>query len=387
MNQRYFTPTGLNLTGKYGQIDYSEYIEQIQTDLAKARSFYPGGHNESTQLNTPFESVPSEGTDTAVLLIHGLLETPFITRDIAGVFEQQGFAVRSVLLPGHATVPADLLYVDYEAWIRAVKYALQGLLDKYDNVYIAGLSTGALLAIDAALSNEDIRGLFLIAPANKIKTPFAFMGNWHKAVSWAIPRLKWLTRFAENDIVKYKSTTMNAGYQVYRLGKYINHRLKTRSLNCPIWMAVPEEDETISAYAAIDFFNAQTHPDNQLLLFTRSHAHCKTHNIQCASCTVPEDNIIGLSHVGIGVSPDNPHYGKEGMYTQYCRKHITSPHPRFGAINDAKKLWTDFKTRFKTPAHGLYRLHYNPHFDVLVKSLKKTLDCWAPPHSKGLLNK
>ena len=70
----------------------------------------------------PFELVPERGRcprgadgrhARAALLLHDLGGTPYEMRDIARAFAADCYLVRAVLLPGHGTVPGDLLEIDY----------------------------------------------------------------------------------------------------------------------------------------------------------------------------------------------------------------------------------------------------------------------------------
>ena len=60
----------------------------------------------------------------AALLIHDLGGTPYEMRDMARAFADACYLVRAILLPGHGTVPGDLLDVDYRQWVDATRSAV-----------------------------------------------------------------------------------------------------------------------------------------------------------------------------------------------------------------------------------------------------------------------
>ena len=150
----------------------------------------------------PFELLPNparaslvgDGRFTkAVLLIHGLLDTPFIMRDIAARFAEQGYLVRAVLLPGHGTRPGDLLAVGYREWIDAVAYGIDGLSEKLlGELTLVGFSLGATLAVHQALRRPApdgvrIKALVMLSPA------FRAHG---RAVYWCNGKTRYRTEIA-----------------------------------------------------------------------------------------------------------------------------------------------------------------------------------------------
>ena len=74
-------------------------------------------------------------------------DSPFMMRDIGEYFKEKSFLVRSILLPGHGTVPGDLTNISYEKWIEAVQYGINSFEKETENLYIAGFSTGGALAL------------------------------------------------------------------------------------------------------------------------------------------------------------------------------------------------------------------------------------------------
>lgn len=373
MDKRFFKPTGLNQSGQLSKLSFHEYQDHIRNAILHARAFVSEDHAKTAALCAPFEWKPAFPTQKGVLLIHGLLDTPFITRDLATFFVSQGFCVRSILLPGHGTVPADLTTIKYSAWVDSVNYAIADFQKTVRKLYVGGFSLGGLLAINAALEHNTLQGLFLFVPANKIKSPLAPFAECHKLISFAIPRAKWLTQFNENDPVRYQSIAINGGAQVYHLAHRVKQKLSVASLKIPLFMALTMDDETVDPLASLAFFQKQSHPNNQALLFTNNKNHYGLHNVTCVASAVPDENIIHLSHTGIGVSPNNLHYGAQGDYTLLCRQKITASHPQFGAIYDADKMMRE-PTGFLKKSHpALYRLHYNPHFDQLTTNLKAFL--------------
>ncbi len=60
-------------------------------------------------LNAPFEIEPKDPSGKAILLVHGLSDSPYSFVDVANKLADQGFLVRVPLLPGHGAKPSDLM--------------------------------------------------------------------------------------------------------------------------------------------------------------------------------------------------------------------------------------------------------------------------------------
>ena len=118
--------------------------------------------------------------EDACLLLHGFTGSPWEMRPVGEALAARGLHVRAIQLPGHGTTPEALLDVTHRDWLLA---ATQGLaaLRHHRRVFVAGLSMGALLALElAARHPAHVHGLALMAPA--IQFPGAHM--------WLLKRLR-----------------------------------------------------------------------------------------------------------------------------------------------------------------------------------------------------
>lgn len=114
------------------------------------------------EKTAPFEL--GSGED-ACLLLHGFTGSPWDVRPLGERLAARGMFVRAIRLPGHGTTPEAMTAVSHRDWEQAAEDALRSL-SSYRNVFIAGLSVGALLAVVlAARHQERVNGLGLMAPA------------------------------------------------------------------------------------------------------------------------------------------------------------------------------------------------------------------------------
>ena len=100
----------------------------------------------------------------AVLLIHGYTGTPSEMLPLGNYLNQLGYTVLCRRLPGHGTSVGDLERTTAEDWYSAAKDACEGLLGRYEDVYVAGLSMGGLLAIKLAAKLPVKKAAFISAP-------------------------------------------------------------------------------------------------------------------------------------------------------------------------------------------------------------------------------
>ncbi|MGV2454992.1 alpha/beta hydrolase [Acinetobacter seifertii] len=103
------------------------------------------------------------GNRTGILLIHGLTGTPNEMRGIARVLHQAGYSVYGVQLAGHCGDVEDLVNSQWEDWFNSVVAAAEKLKEHTDEIFVAGLSMGSLLALKYA-SAYPVAGVIAYSP-------------------------------------------------------------------------------------------------------------------------------------------------------------------------------------------------------------------------------
>jgi hypothetical protein len=71
--------------------------------------------------NRSYVMEPDGKPTGAVLLLHGLTDSPYSLRHIAKLYRERGFVVIGMRMPGHGTVPAGLTDVRWEDWMAATR--------------------------------------------------------------------------------------------------------------------------------------------------------------------------------------------------------------------------------------------------------------------------
>jgi len=116
----------------------------------------------------------AEGSDTAVLMVHGILGSPNQFEGIAQRLVQEGFSVMAILLPGHGGSARDFAKAKPKDWQQTVHEAAALLRQRYRHIFLLGHSMGGLLIIGEAIQcGAD--GLILISVPMRVKIGFKSM--------------------------------------------------------------------------------------------------------------------------------------------------------------------------------------------------------------------
>jgi len=191
-----------------------------------------------TRYNRSYELLPRGDVRGAVLLVHGLSDSPYSVRGLAETFVAQGYYVLALRLPGHGTTPAELVDVSWEDWYGAVLLAARHAAAKAGpgKPFVAGgYSTGAALLTlyslrtlaDPALPRP--QRLYLVSPAIGI-SPFAALTRVVSALAFipALEKSRWIDVLPEYDPYKYNSFPVNAASQIYALTRVVRRELQVQ---------------------------------------------------------------------------------------------------------------------------------------------------------------
>jgi esterase/lipase len=320
LNPKHYIPSGYNSEFDFTGTDFSDYIDHSRRKIRLARLDLQTDYPEKiVEANCPFVWLTDNSLSTqkrAVLLVHGLYDSPFSLRDIGHLFYKEHFSVYSLLLPGHGTVPGDLLTIHRESWRDALFFAMNYLTRIYDSIYLCGFSTGGLLCIDYHLSHPHIPldGIITLAPPIKIKS---FAAPLAPLISYCVP---WIKKRIENNYTKYRSFPCHAVAEVYRLAQEVQHKLKHHApLSADILMSFSMADHIVSPKAAQQFFGQFASEESQCLIYQNSsldHADAQDHRIHYTNNQFAMNAPNILQHNGLPFPPNNLHYGAEGDYQE-----------------------------------------------------------------------
>jgi alpha-beta hydrolase superfamily lysophospholipase len=182
---------------------------------------YPG--NFAQDWNRSYVMEPAGAPAGAVVLLHGLTDSPYSLRHIARRYRDDGYVAVAVRLPGHGTVPSGLTDVEWEQWTEATRLAVREARRRAGPstpLHVVGFSNGGALAMKYALDALGDKSLarpdriVLISPMIGITSLARFAGifGW-PAVFPAFAKASWLGIVPEFNPFKYNSFPVNGARQ------------------------------------------------------------------------------------------------------------------------------------------------------------------------------
>lgn len=194
---------------------------------------YPGKFTQD--FNRSYILEPDGPPVGAVVLLHGLTDSPYSLRHIARRYRELGFVAVAIRMPAHGTVPAALTDVEWEDWDAATRLAVREARRRAGAsapLHIVGFSNGGALAMKYALDAlEDDRlarpdRLVLISPMIGITSFARFVGIAAlPALLPAFAKAAWLGIVPEFNPFKYNSFPVNGARQSYRLTAALQDRM------------------------------------------------------------------------------------------------------------------------------------------------------------------
>jgi len=234
--------------------------------------------------NRSYELMPDGKPVGAVVLLHGLTDSPYSLRHIAEDYRRRGFVAVGIRLPGHGTVPGGLTRVDWEQWLAATRLAVrEAHRAAGENVplQIVGFSNGGALAMKYTLDALDDKSLVrptrvvLVSPMIGVTrfARFAGYAGW-PSIFPAFAKTAWLNLMPEFNPFKYNSFPVKAARQSYLLTHVLQQQISEDAQSGKLAQLPPllafqsVIDSTVSTRAVVTaLFNQLPANGSQLVLF------------------------------------------------------------------------------------------------------------------------
>ena len=375
--------------------------------------------------NRSFELIPKK-TRGGVLMLHGLTDSPYSMRHLANFFQSHGFYVLALRMPGHGTIPGELIDATWQDWMAATRMGAKHVrmkLEQNQPLHIVGYSNGGALAVKYALNAIEEPNLpkpdnlILLSPMLGV-TFFSRFTDWHKVLSW-IPyfeKFRWLNVLPEFDPFKYNSFPKAAGKQTFLLTREINKQLikftKTGEIEqLPSILTFQSlVDATVLTSAIVDrLYNRMVLNNSELVLFDVNRFSkvdeflSQRHNALYNRITQPKDIAYTLTIV----TNDNEKSRKVtaktfGQQSQeqineklelewprniFSLSHVAIPFPKNDAVYGTSTDNTSIKYFnlgtlsprgehgiLTVPIHMLMRLRYNPFYDYMEQRILDVIE-------------
>lgn len=162
-----------------------------------------------------------------VLWFHAWASTKDDLQEMLMYLEQRGIECHSIDLKGHNTKPSDLHRVTYRDWLKQAEEAYQEISDKWDIIFVGGLSMGGQLALYLA-SKYKVSGIITIGTPLKVKVPFIIRYMSH--ILQYIPYLIYRRQPFANDRIKKISLSRKGAYKYFPISSVAQVCLLTRKI-------------------------------------------------------------------------------------------------------------------------------------------------------------
>ncbi|MEM9605143.1 MAG: alpha/beta fold hydrolase [Pseudomonadota bacterium] len=363
-NDPLYTPS--SALPDYRQPSFDAYVDDTRQWIADNRVFLTDNPTAEVDANAPFELEPTGNAPATrgVLLVHGLGDSPFYLRDIAAALVDQGFRVRTLLLPGHGTRPADLTLPVYDDWRNLVAHHVRLLQAEVEGVWLGGFSTGANLVTAYAAQHDTVRGLLLFSPA------FVPRDVLHVLAPLANHVIDWIDFDPhESNYTRYSTLAMNGGALLSQSVAEVRERLDAHPYTGPTLIVVSEHDSVVNAEAVLRRFQTRfTHLSSRLVWY--GNGALDDPRVTSLPAALPEHRISTFSHMGVLFAPHNPYYGKNGSQ-RICDNGQDEDAEAACPTNDA--IWfSSFDHIEAGKTHA--RLTWNPHFGALVETIRRVVE-------------
>ena len=238
----------------------------------------------ATDWNHSYQLLPAGKPRGAVVLLHGLTDSPYSLRHFAADYQQQGYVVVAIRLPGHGTVPAALTQTEWEDWLAATRLAVREAhrhLPAGAPLQIMGFSNGGALAMKYALDALEDPSLpaptrlILISPMIGVSSYARYAGlAGLPSLLPAFARSAWLSILPEFNPFKYNSFPVKAARQSWLLTSALQSQLHRDRDNHllnklpPVLTFQSVADATVSTPAVVrGLYNLLPANGSELVLF------------------------------------------------------------------------------------------------------------------------
>ncbi|WP_412776013.1 alpha/beta hydrolase [Thalassospira lucentensis] len=386
------SPSGMAVQAPSPNGAFPDYVKntrnQIRTVLESTRfadekqPFGSFGLDEVVEIRAPYDIAPdrnscadgdvtlSRGENLGFVMVHGLTDSPYWLSDVRDVLRDKYpcASFHGVLLPGHGTVPADLMDVAYQDWMDTVKFGVESFGPEVEQIIPIGFSTGAALIgryYDMADHDDRLNALVMLSPGFSARSGMAWLTPYVRYVK------NWAGKGENNDPGKYGSMAMNGAAEFHLLtSPYRDGSIGT--VDIPVFVAVSSDDQTIDPLVVLDFFCEKVTVPNRHMVWYQGEIEIPDEQTQCDGIDVVKSanadfRTLNHAHTGITLSPNDPVYGLDGKHPDcghYDNKEDketcqTAPDAVYGERNLVDGA---------TPG-TLRRVTFNPDFDTMMEKI------------------
>ncbi len=251
------------------------YLFLLSFLFASTPDFYQNLINKETSLNVRESGhsyyLQHPSNNKIVLLVHGYTSNPAETVNLGKYLYNQGFDVFAIRLTGHGTTPENLKNTKWQEWYSSATEAYVFCSENYKNVYVFGVSAGALVGLKLA-QNYHVSGLVVAGT-------FLYLNSNAKYAYWLYPITKLLhiplgyidvPIPPERQHITYLRNPIDSAVQLSYFAKDVKKQL--RKVTCPILIMHCPNDDVAHPKSATYVFDKVKSANKKLVWAGKEHS-------------------------------------------------------------------------------------------------------------------
>jgi len=267
-------PVVLAIIWLAGDFGYSRYVAWSIAGFESVVSRDKNGIIEGCQEYT------LGGGDEAILLIHGINDSPAVWYRMAPVMAETGRTIRGMRLPGFALPAEQYASKSVDDWLAGVDGEIRRLREVHSKVHVVCHSLGAAIFLRWLQDNPDgVDSVTLLSPAIEVsssRSPLLPVRWWHNISSGLVfTRVVWSP--FDNDVLDPEArlhslrTPFSPRRVISQTFTLVDaNRNRAPAIRVPTLMVLSREDRVNRWEAAEEFFGQIGTARKQLVFNDRS---------------------------------------------------------------------------------------------------------------------
>ncbi len=180
----------------------------------------------------------------AALCLHGLTGTPYEVRPLGEAIAEAGIHAAGPALPGHNETPSALSELTYSQWLDASLGHYRALRERFERVFVVGLSMGGVLSL-ALAQREPVDAVVVIGTPLVLRQPFSWLIPWLKYIRPMSPKSggsDMRDPAARDRHPSYDVMPLHSVHELMRMQRVVRSHLSR--ITAPILVAHGAYDET-----------------------------------------------------------------------------------------------------------------------------------------------
>ncbi len=326
------------------------------------------------RLEPPADCPATDGKahHNGIVLMHDLQESPYQLQELAEYFRERCFVVLVPLLPGHGTVPGDLLRSRWEQWVALQQLAARELAGEVNNLFLGGHGAGATLALLEGASNPEVDALILLAPVLQ-PLPLPWYAPLAGIAGTLVQGTLWGEVYPDELPYRQDSWPLALRAELNALVRTTRKALPGRAQTLPVFTVASMEDTEAAAEPILALMRELRHPDRRTVLYSRA-AMALEAGVTWVGTERPDLALFGQGHEALVMTVGDRIFGQQGSYRD-CR-HYRAVDP----VSWERCLAGEYQLMGEpapdTLARGLLR---KPGFNFFHVELQRELDVFLAP--------